>query len=229
MDYEILQINANTWRIENGFVRLFLLCGTEKALLVDSGAALPDAKEIAEKLTSLPIVLVNTHGDGDHTSGNGAFDSFYMSEEDYVNCKIADRFPGKRCLPLHGGDLFDLGQREIEVIALPGHTYGSVALLDRSNRMLFSGDSVQNGFIFMFGQHRNRNAFSASLKALAARSADFDTIYPSHGAPELAPDYVQKVLYAWQALLSGQVQGEKQNLYGSEITAYDCIDCGFYL
>ena len=37
MDYEIIQMDAQTWRIENSGVRMFLLAGTERALLVDSG------------------------------------------------------------------------------------------------------------------------------------------------------------------------------------------------
>ena len=37
MDYEIIRINRNSWRIEDSGVRFFLLVGTERALLVDSG------------------------------------------------------------------------------------------------------------------------------------------------------------------------------------------------
>ena len=37
MDYQIIQINENSWRIEDHGVRFFLLSGTERALLVDSG------------------------------------------------------------------------------------------------------------------------------------------------------------------------------------------------
>jgi hydroxyacylglutathione hydrolase len=76
---DIIQINNSTWRIEDNGVRFFLLTGTEKALLIDSGRNTPNAKEIAESITKLPIALLNTHADPDHISGNGSFDSFYMS------------------------------------------------------------------------------------------------------------------------------------------------------
>ena len=46
MGCEIIQINANTWRIEDDGVRLFLLAGTEKALLIDSGMNLNNARDI---------------------------------------------------------------------------------------------------------------------------------------------------------------------------------------
>lgn len=51
MDYQIIQINENSWRIEDHGVRFFLLTGTERALLVDSGMQVHNAREIAESLT----------------------------------------------------------------------------------------------------------------------------------------------------------------------------------
>ena len=81
---EIIKINDKTWRIEDGMVRFYLLCGDEKAALVDTGMNVPEARTIAEGLTDLPVILINTHADPDHISGNGAFEEFYMSpaEED---------------------------------------------------------------------------------------------------------------------------------------------------
>ena len=46
---DTIQINEKTWRFEDDGVRFFLLCGTEKAALVDSGMNTPNAKEMAEK------------------------------------------------------------------------------------------------------------------------------------------------------------------------------------
>ncbi|MCR5104265.1 MAG: MBL fold metallo-hydrolase, partial [Eubacterium sp.] len=59
---EVFKINETTWRIEDGGVRFFLFCGTERAALIDTGMNTPDAKEIAEGLTNLPLILINTHG-----------------------------------------------------------------------------------------------------------------------------------------------------------------------
>jgi len=41
---------------------------------------------------------------------------------------------------LHDGDIIDLGGRRLEVICTPGHSPGSMCLLDRQNRILFTGD-----------------------------------------------------------------------------------------
>ena len=76
MGCEIIQINGNTWRIEDDGVRLFLLAGTKKALLIDSGMNLNNARDIASGLTDLPLSLLNTHADRDHIGSNEQFDAF---------------------------------------------------------------------------------------------------------------------------------------------------------
>lgn len=48
MDENIIRINSNTWRIEDGFVRAFLLTGSERAMLIDSGVSGMDVKSMAE-------------------------------------------------------------------------------------------------------------------------------------------------------------------------------------
>lgn len=78
MDYQIIQVNENTWRIEDGGVRFFLLTGTERALLIDSGMNVHNARDIAANLTELPLSLLNTHSDRDHIGSNEQFENFYM-------------------------------------------------------------------------------------------------------------------------------------------------------
>ena len=73
---EIIKVNDDTYRFEDGTVRFFLFCGSEKAALIDTGMSTPEARELAEELTDLPLVLINTHADPDHISGNASFDEF---------------------------------------------------------------------------------------------------------------------------------------------------------
>ena len=37
MQAEVIRMNENSWRIEDNGVRFFLLAGTERALLIDTG------------------------------------------------------------------------------------------------------------------------------------------------------------------------------------------------
>ena len=125
---QCIKINDTTWRFEDEGVRFFLLCGKEKAALVDTGMKSPDARKLAEELTDLPLILINTHADRDHISGNDAFDEIYMSPAEEENYRQGG---GKgTILPVKEGDVIELGDRPLRIIDIPGHTPGSIAILD---------------------------------------------------------------------------------------------------
>lgn len=84
-------------------------------------------------------------------------------------------------MPLWEGEHLRCGGFDLEVVLIPGHTPGSIALLDEKKRLLISGDSVQSGTVYLFGQGRNLPAYRASLDKLAALSYRFDWVLPSHG------------------------------------------------
>ena len=139
---------------------IWLVEGREKALLVDTGLGLGDLRGEAEALTDKPLTVVNTHGHGDHSGGNYAFDRVYMhpaavpdaeaalemtemfasrEELDAIRRRMEEK-PAELC-PLREGDVFDLGGITLEVIETPGHTPGDICLLDRKHRGLFAGDT----------------------------------------------------------------------------------------
>ena len=225
---EIIKINDTTWRIEEGFVRMFLLEGDEKALLIDTGARCPEARQIAESITDKPILLINTHGDGDHTSGNAAFAEFMMHPADYENCNVGARCPESKLVPVYDGDKIDLGGRVVDIIGIPGHTEGSIALLDSNTRTLYAGDSMQDGHVFMQGGHRRPALYADSLAKIAAMEDKFDTVCGFHGTPELPANYVSKVLSAWKKVLGGEIAPREMELHGNIVLSYDTEDCGFY-
>ena len=226
---EIIQIDGNTWRIEDGFVRFFLLVGEEKAALIDSGVNCPDASDIAKKLTSKPLILLNTHGDGDHTSGTNGFANIYIHPLDYVGCEVKNRYPNTSMIPLNDGDIIDLGNRALKIIHIPGHTKGSVAFLDMANRVLYAGDSVQKGHIYMFGMKRCPELFEKSLDKLIAIKSEYDCIYASHDSFMLSSDYVEKVKVAWEHVRSGEISYEMIDLYGNLVKSFTTPVCGFYM
>ena len=226
---EIIQIDGNTWRIEDGFVRFFLLVGEEKAALIDSGVNCPDASDIAKKLTDKPLILLNTHGDGDHTSGTNGFANIYIHPLDYVGCEVKNRYPNTSMIPLNDGDIIDLGNRALKIIHIPGHTKGSVAFLDIANRVLYAGDSVQKGHIYMFGMKRCPELFEKSLDKLIVIKSEYDCIYASHDSFMLSSDYVEKVKVAWEHVRSGEISYEMIDLYGNLVKSFTTPVCGFYM
>ena len=217
-EYEIIQVSADTWRIEDGGVRFFLLAGTDRALLIDSGMNVHNARDIAATLTSLPLELLNTHADMDHTGSNAQFDAVYMHPAEKINYRGGNP---ERIVPVAEGDVLDLGGRLLEIIHIPGHTPGSIAILDRRDRRLISGDPIQDGRIFMFGPARNMDDYVRSLEHLAAWEGRFDEIWPSHGSLPVSPALIGKLHDAAQRILSGDAEGHAEEMFGRKILVYD--------
>ena len=223
---EIIKINENTWRIEDGGVRFFLLAGDKKALLIDSGMQIHNAKEIAEGLVNLPIELLNTHADRDHVGSNDEFDSFYMNPAEASNYYNTNKMTGI-IIPVTDGDIIDLGSRELEIITLPGHTPGSIAVLDKNNRVLISGDPIQDGDIFMFGVQREMHAYLLSLEKLEKYKESFDMIYPSHGTFPIGPEFIDALHKGAKRVLAGEIEGTDMEFHGTKIKRYDVGVAGF--
>ena len=187
-----IQIDDSTWLFEEEGVRFFLLVGKDKALLIDSGMQTHNAKELAEELTDLPIELLNTHADPDHIGSNDEFDWFYMNPAEGSNFYNSQGRDGE-IRPVWDGDIIDLGERPLRIIATPGHTPGSIAILDVDHRRVFSGDPVQDGRIFMFGIQREMHAYRHSLKKLDGFRDQFDELYPCHGSCPVKPELIMKL------------------------------------
>lgn len=223
---ETIQINENTWRFEDSGVRFFLLAGAKKALLIDSGMQVRNAKEIAESLVDVPVELLNTHADIDHVGSNGEFDSFYMNPAEASNYYNTQKRTGT-IIPVTDGDVIDLGGRELEIITIPGHTPGSIAVLDKNNRVLISGDPIQDGNIFMFGVQREMHAYLLSLEKLESYRDRFDTIYPSHGSFPVKPKLIDALHEGAERILAGEAEGSDAEFHGMKIKRYDVGVAGF--
>ena len=78
------------------------------------------------------------------------------------------------------GEVIDLGDRRYEVLHLPGHTHGSIALLDRTNRELFSGDVVYDDELLDDLHESDALAYRGSMDLLAG--LDIDVVRPGHGS-----------------------------------------------
>lgn len=224
MNYEIVEMREGTWRIEDGGVRFFLLAGREKALLIDSGMNVHNAKELAEGLTELPLELLNTHADRDHIGSNAEFERFYMHPDEEPLCR-RNGLKGE-LLPLRDGDRLELGERPLRIFHLPGHTPGSIAVLDEKNRVLLSGDPIQrHGRIYLFGGHRDLRAYVRSLERLEGFTELFDEIWPSHAELPLEPSILPRLREGAQAVLDGKLPGTPTELHGCPIAAHDLGFC----
>ncbi|MDO4319888.1 MAG: MBL fold metallo-hydrolase [Bacteroidales bacterium] len=128
---------------------MYLVEGDSAALLIDTGTSVAGLDNIVARLTDKPYRVVATHGHYDHIGNVSCFDSFYMHEADLeLGSELLRGYCGK-VLPLADGQVFDLGNRRLEVVHTPGHTPGSVVLVDYGNHMAFTGDAFGSGQLWM--------------------------------------------------------------------------------
>jgi hydroxyacylglutathione hydrolase len=162
-------IKDGIWRIsDNGQDNMYLVIGSEKALVIDTGFGVENLAEFIKQITPLPVIVAVTHGHLDHALGNDAFDVVYAGKEDKAG--FTDASPDEmrsfiqnsklltevKEMPKFNGsgthaklqDLvieeymeFDLGDRSVIARLTPGHTAGSVCFLDKKAGVLFTGDS----------------------------------------------------------------------------------------
>lgn len=224
---EIRNIEKDTWALEEEGVRFFLLAGTERAMLVDSGMTSPNARALAETLVEVPVELLLTHADRDHVSGSGSFAWFFMHPAEASNFYNTQGLTGE-FRPVEEGDVLDLGDRPLEIWSIPGHTPGSIAVLDRKNRALLSGDTVQDGRIFLFGVQREIRAYQRSLEKLERRSDRFDVIWPCHGSLPVRPDQIGKLRRAAAAIQAGMADSVEDSFFGTPLRRFE-MGCATFL
>ena len=214
------KIFENTWAIDDDGVRIFILAGTKRALVIDTGRSGLDVRPMVEGVTDLPYELINTHADPDHIAGNRFFPSFFMHPSEAVVYYNLNGGTG-HFRPVYDGDVTDLGDRELEIVHVPGHTPGSITILDRKNHCLIGGDPIQrNGRIYMFGIHRDLHSYIYSLERLMARS-DFDLIYPSHADLPVEKSVIPDLIAGAKAVLSGESEVEPVTVHGKQVAAFD--------
>lgn len=225
--YEFKEIRPNFYAIEMGFVRSFMVVGTDEILLIDTGVGGNELKKQVEAVADLPIKVIFTHGDGDHV---GDVDEFarrmmYPGEYDYYQSRNENYAP---MTPIFDGDIIPIGNYMFEVLVIPGHTPGSIALLEREHRLLIGGDSIQKGPIFMFGPGRNFDALHDSMIRLEDYQDAIDVIYACHHDLENSPETITKVKEAVEIIKTGTVEGIPQERFNNQASLYDTGEISFF-
>ena len=188
----------------------YLVEGSECALLIDTMQGWGDLRAYCEKLTGKPIKVVNTHAHPDHVFGNFQFERCYMhyldiaafwectiyNKEQIIEAARQSALPEYRdalepdnnffdavpipVIPICGGDVFDLGDRMIEVVEAGGHTPGSIVLIDPKTRIAYSGDACNGNTLLEFEDCLPVIEYMSSLLRLKKRQPDFDMMYGGH-------------------------------------------------
>lgn len=204
--FTILQLKSHIYVIQErldiiepkfltGTINLFLILGDSKALLFDTGTGAYDLfPSIKELIGNKELIVVNSHNHFDHILGNREFDKVFIHKEDFTkaNCDISylsystenyEKFnysiPNSSNIEkLQGGEIFDLGGIELEVLHTPGHTKGSICLISNKGD-LFTGDTMHYGSVYLPNQF---DAYFSTLDQLKQIIIEKNVlnIYPGH-------------------------------------------------
>jgi hydroxyacylglutathione hydrolase len=133
---------------------LYLLLGSEKALLIDTGDVadpnqMPLARTVIDLLpgdgsAKLPLLVVHTHRHLDHRAGDGQFANRSGVQVVGFDIDSVRRFYHFTDWP-NGLTQLNLGDRTIDVIPTPGHNETEVSFYDRNTGLFFSGDFLLPG------------------------------------------------------------------------------------
>lgn len=214
MNTKIIQINDTLYTFDQGMVRFYLIIGQNKALLVDTGAFSFDIIPAIREITSLPISLCLTHADRDHIKNITPFKEIYIHPDEipYLSNHDTD------IIPIDDQYIFNLGNQQFHVIHTPGHTPGSICLYDQENHILFSGDTISYGPIYMFGHNRNLNQYLQSLLMLDNLFKNKDiTIYPAHNTYPIFSNEIINLIQCVNGLNNHTISGTTKNIITSKL------------
>jgi len=176
------------------------------------------------EITQLPLVVLNTHGHGDHTGGNLYFDRVYLNERDqrmlrryFDNPHVKKMIEAHKLTPcevvsLKEGDVFDLGGVTLEVMETPAHTPGGVCFLDREDRILFTGDTVLDMIWMQLPDSLPILKLVETMKSVRARKGEYDFLLTGHwqwrtrGLTD--PSLVEELLLGARELAAGQTEAD---------------------
>ncbi|MDR2303905.1 MAG: MBL fold metallo-hydrolase [Treponema sp.] len=219
----------------------YLIEGTEKALLVDSLSGAGNLKSFVREITDLPVTLVNTHGHPDHAGGNFDFGECFIHYNDIsliYECDVKNRkryvdrmikitkkevslketdFSNTcpiKTLPVNDGYIFNLGGRKIEVIAVPGHTLGSIVLLDQTTSTVFSGDACNANTLLLFPHSSSIEEYKSALLHFKSFQPYFEVMYSGHGLTPVPKTVIDEAIELCEEIMQGTDDKEQKDFMG---------------
>jgi glyoxylase-like metal-dependent hydrolase (beta-lactamase superfamily II) len=186
------------------------LAGRDADLVVDFGCGLSPLRA-ALPLTGRPVIAVATHAHVDHVGGFHAFadrrgpaiEAHYfaaMDEPGTLQGELRDQpgalsrlpapgfdlsrwslVPAPLTTALHEGDVIDLGDRRLNVLHLPGHSPGSLGLLDDRDGLFFTGDAIYDDTLVDDVPGSDISAYLKTMERL--RQLDLRLACGGHGKP----------------------------------------------
>lgn len=156
---------------------LYLLFGNDRAILFDTGAGKVNVAAAVDGIMQtwltrrgrafIPLVVAHSHGHGDHVAGDDQFVNRPGTTVVGRDTASVRTFFGFTRWP---ADIvtFDLGNRVLDIIPIPGHQPASIAVYDRRTGIMLTGDTFYPGRLYV----RDSTAFANSFQRLVDFTQD---------------------------------------------------------
>lgn len=226
----VIRESRNKGTLEGGWATAYLVVGDNAGIMIDSGFGKENLRSFVEDLTDKPVSMCAlTHGHADHAGGIRYFDTVYAERQTVQVFRTAGVPAGAaRLVPITDHSVIDLGGRTLEVFVLGGHSPGSVAFLDRKERLLFTGDNIgdrdrqanADGGMLWYARDPDKQpslfAFMQNIAKILVHRGAYDYVCWGHGSNHpLSGDIVESFMMAALQALSGAVdeQAEQETDY----------------
>lgn len=155
---------------------LYLLIGADEALLLDTGAPGVNLRVAVDSLMKgrtapgggpLPLLVLHTHGHGDHVAGDASLVTRPATRLIAAQPAAIAQFFGLSWPT--GTAEYDLGNRVIDVVPIPGHEDAHVAVYDRRTGILLTGDTLYPGRLYVSAQAAFRDSIDRLADFTASR------------------------------------------------------------
>ncbi|MEO8700243.1 MAG: MBL fold metallo-hydrolase [Kofleriaceae bacterium] len=173
-EVQVHAYNATTHIIRQNKCRTFeapfiyVLAGSQKALVLDTGATTTvTLRDTVRGLTgSLALIVAHSHAHGDHVASDSRFVGQPNTTVVGTQRSAVEAAFAIAPWPTDAGTL-DLGDRVLDVLAIPGHEGTHIAIYDRQTGLLLTGDSLYPGLLFI----NNWDEYRTSMHRLAEFAA----------------------------------------------------------
>lgn len=213
--YKYTKIHDNIWQIaEDEGVYCTLVKGNKLAVLIDTGYGKRNLRAFIEKNISTPYIVINSHGHPDHIGGNHWFDIVYALREEWdIIQYFEEKEPRTYDLKeIQIGQKISLGNRNMIVVSLAGHTKGSVGFVIPEEKLLIAGDALNEElWLFNYGS-LSMNALSETIKN--ALQLDFKEYICGHSDEKYSKDHLISHIRNIEKLRIDK--DTKQNIMGFE-------------
>lgn len=116
--------------------------------------------------------------------------------------------------PLFGGEIFDLGGKTLEIINVPGHTKGEIVILDREDRVLFSGDACNSNTLLQWTENSIEEYLDALIN-LKTYQSEFDMCYGGHES--FNNSLIDEGIKLVKKVIAGEDDAEERDSFGGKV------------